>query len=250
MILALIGGLRLAGRRQWPILVGLLGLGPGVGAFLMLLAARGVFVSDRYFASMDVSIAFAAAFGLAALSAEVPAAIRRLGEQPRRRAAWLAPLGVAALAVVLTAGWGGLGSGLQTSIRGFLWMATDALKAQPALLAAVAAVPDARSWPAPGTPDPARPLLLVPKPLWPQLAVDLDLPLTHVGVTDPSAIDVAGGRPAVGQIVFHDRRADGTADGIPQLEPHGPTRFGTSIVVPLAADPERGYWIVRIDPAG
>ncbi|HEY5630212.1 MAG TPA: hypothetical protein VIR16_11955, partial [Candidatus Limnocylindrales bacterium] len=75
LVLAVIGWIRLAGQRQWAIAIGLLGLGPGIAAFLLVLAARHTFVSDRYFAGIDVAVAFAAAVGIKAVSVELPAVI-------------------------------------------------------------------------------------------------------------------------------------------------------------------------------
>jgi hypothetical protein len=246
--LAVVGWLRLAGRGAWPVAIGLAGLGPGVGAFLFVLAARGIFVSDRYFVAMDLSIAFAAAIGLAALSVELPAAVGRVAERLGAWRRWAAPAVVAALAVALTGGWAGFGTTLRTTIHSFTWQASDEVMALRTLRAAVDAVPGARTWPVAGAPA-VPPLLLVPTNMRPILAVDLGLPLTQVGSIDAASIDVAAGNPAPGQVVFHDLRADGTSPGILQLETSQPTRRGRSLIVPLEANPDRGFWIVRIDAA-
>jgi hypothetical protein len=250
-ILALIGWLRLAARGRWPAAIGLAALGAGIAIFLVALAARGIFVSDRYFAAIDVAVAFAAGSGACALSVELPGALHRLRATRGTWSRWLSPAVMAVLAVAFTAGWGGIGTGLRTTIRGFAWQGVDALLARPALLAAVSAVPGARTWPAAGEPGPAHPLLLVPTPLRPQVAVDLDLPLTQVGSTNPGAVDVAAGIPAAGQVVFHDRRAEGvTTAGTEALETGVRKQIGTSVLVPLLANPGRGFWIIRIDAGG
>lgn len=250
VVLAVLGWFRLAGQGRWSIALGLLGFGPGIGLFLLLLAARGLFVSDRYFAAIDESIAFSAAFGLSALSVQVPALLRRLLERRGRSPIWLAPAVAAIVAVGLTAGWAGLGTDLRATIRPFLSQAEDARLVRPALLAAVDAAPSARAWPSPGQPGPARPLLLVPTPLRPEIAVDLNLPLTQVGSTSPASVDVAAGNPAPGQVMFHDRNAEASSPGLTQLETGQRTTIGSSVVVPLAVNAVRGYWVVRIDPAG
>ena len=248
VILAVLGWIRLAARGSWAIAIGLLGLGPGIAAFLVLLSARHTFVSDRYFAGIDVALAFSAAFGLAALTVTLPSAIRRSWTRGSS-AAWGAPLIGAVLAVVLTAGWAGLGTTLGASIRSFTRMAVAAKLATPTLRAEVDAIPGARAWPAPGSSPSTGPLVLVPTPLRPQMTIDLGLPLTRTASISPAAIDVAAGLPARGQLLFQDLDAEVASTGLEQLQVGQPTTIGGVTVVPLIADPARGFWVVRIDPA-
>ena len=65
--LAIVGGIALVLRRHIPLATGLLLLGPGVGAFIILLAARGTYVSSRYVYLADLAVVAAAAVGVAAI---------------------------------------------------------------------------------------------------------------------------------------------------------------------------------------
>ncbi|MGH2464718.1 MAG: hypothetical protein ACRDGI_04590, partial [Candidatus Limnocylindrales bacterium] len=96
--LVALGAFVLLRRRQWPLVVGLLALGPGVAAFLIYLGARSIFVSNRYLASIDLSALFTAGVGLTAL--DVPQ-VRRVIRRTRWRA-WR-PVPVLALAGVVAA---------------------------------------------------------------------------------------------------------------------------------------------------
>ena len=83
--LAVIGGLHLIQRRQWSLVVGLLAIIPGTAAFLIFMAARGVFFSPRYLSMIDLGLIFAAGISLAAI--DVPAMRRWLNRHVHDRLA-------------------------------------------------------------------------------------------------------------------------------------------------------------------
>ncbi len=241
VLLAAIGWLRLAGRGRGPVAIGLLGLGPGILAFLVLMSARHIFVPLRYLASPDVAVAFAAALGVGAVSVELPAALRSWAAARPRVRAWGAPAAVAAVAVALAGGWAGMGIDLRPTARAFTRAAVSERLAVPALRAAIPAAAQARR----GAPDSV--LVLVPTQLRPAVVVDLGLSLDEVAAFDPASIDVVGGRPAAGQLLLRSASAGGTSAGLEQLSVSAPTRIGAVTVVPLLADPRSGTWVVRVD---
>lgn len=254
VILALIGSARLVARRHWGLVTGLVALGPGMAAFLIALAIRGIFVSERYFAAIDAAIIVAAAIGLMAIAVELPEMPRMAGRFPvRARRALGSVLPAAAvvlIAVVLTSGWAGLWQPSRAAIRSQHDQALSAQAAAPTLRAAIDAVPGARTWPESGATPPRVPLLLVPTPLVPMLSLELDLPLTQIGSFDADGIDLAAGIPSAGQIVLlapvpHGPEGAGAAPLLVDL----PTVVDDVLIVPLASDPGLGYRIVRIDQA-
>ncbi len=240
VVLGVIGWLRLAGQRQWAIALGLFGLGPGIAALLLFLAARHTYVSDRYFAGIDVAIAFAAALGIGAVSVELPAAIRNWAAHRRLVRSASPPVLVAVLAVALSAGWAGAGTNLRPTIRAFTKAAVSERLAVPALRKGVVAALAA------GQAKPGRALITVPVQLRPHVVVDLGLALDQVASTDPGSVNVAAGNPAPGELLLHSLAA-GSSIGLKQLEVSEPTQIGSATVVPLLADPATGTWVVRID---
>lgn len=238
-LLGILGWLRLARSGNRPLALGLFGLGPGIAALLVALAARGVVVPERYAAPIDIAVVFAAGIGVAGLAVDLGGPVRvleRLG--PAARGA--GPAITAALAaVVLGWPWGPADTTVRADVDRQLWLATDAARAEPVLRRAT------------GTGDGST--ILVPRPLRALLAVDLELPLTRVLETAPDAIDPAAGYPAPGEILFHDRRADGEAADTVRFAPLETTERRTAgpvTIVPLGADPERGWWVVAVRRAG
>src|SRR5258706_1672905 len=56
VLLALVGLAVLLVRRRWDLVAGLVALGPGVAAFILLLAVERIYISDRYIAPADLAI--------------------------------------------------------------------------------------------------------------------------------------------------------------------------------------------------
>jgi hypothetical protein len=257
--LALIGFVRLVRLRSWPLVVGVVAFGPGTAAFLVLLAAEHLYVPPRYMAPIDIAAIVAASAGpgwlLLAATERLPAAGRRLRSVwgtrslPSRASGWLRALAVAAVCVVIAVAvaWpsGILDRGLRARIAGSRWLALDTLRIKPAVAAAVGAIPGARDRVAQFPVTGGRPILLVPTLVKLGLTLDLDLPLSRIDSLTPADVDPAAGRPAIGQIAFHDRHAQ---PPYPSLEVSSPTPYGTALAVPLAFDIQRQYWVVTIQP--
>ncbi len=249
-VLAALGVLVLWRGRHWALLVGLAAMGPGVAAFLVLLAARRIYVSARYLDPIDISIMVAAAIGFGALA--IPSlgpAVGRLLDRPRAPA-WARPTAIVALTaiVVLVAStpFAPTNRALRLTIRGNLDIERDARDALPTIRKAVAAIPGVSDWPGPAANEPAA--LLVPTLLKPQFMVDLGLPVGQVGSGLPASLRTDGSFPRAGQIVFHDQRSE-PDPAFDFLEVSSPTIIGSIKVTPLLASPANGYWVDRIDPA-
>jgi hypothetical protein len=246
LLLAVLGGLRTLLDRSWSVFVGLLALGPGIAVFLVLLAVRHIFVSDRYTAAIDIAVAFAAGIGFAGLSHELVGGLRhhRLLAEVRPSAWAAAAVGGAALVAAVLAGPNWFADpGLRATVRNSLALAVDTDRVRPILAAALAprVLDPATAGGAAGTP-----LALVPTAVLPRLAVDLDLSLLQIVGADPARVDLSAGYPVPGQIVFHDRAADRAAPGWKDLETSGPRTVGRVTVEPLLADPARGVWVLRL----
>ena len=236
VLLALVGVVRLALARRWAIVVGLVALGPGIAAFLVLLAVRGVFVTGRYAAPIDVAVAVASGVGFAVLWLR---AIRRLARTSGSD--WLdrhnRVVRVAAAVVVAVAlAWplGPLDLDLRRAIRSSVTAAAEADRAIPALREAIAADPAGISE------------ILVPTSVLPRLALALDRPLTSMVGTDSVSREGLEGLLAPGQLVLHIPRAERQSDLMEPLQTTVPTTIGPVTVTPLWTDGS-GAWLVSTE---
>jgi hypothetical protein len=239
-VLAVVGVLRLLEQRRYGALTALLGLGPAIAVFLVLLAARGIDVPLRYMAAIDVAVVFAAGVGIEAVSLRV-ASLQPL-EPLVARVRTVDPmlvtmLAVAVIAVLLAGPYWRDAPDIRSNIRSSLRLAIDADRAVPYLSAGLALTDQG---------SPGTVLLLVPGPIRPRIVVDLGLSLTQVGSTAAARIDIAAGYPAAGQLVFHDRAGDGASAGWAQLEIDAPRTIGSVVLEPLLADARAGVWVVAL----
>jgi hypothetical protein len=242
--LAVIGCGLLAVRRVWPILVGVLALGPGVAAFLVVLALRGVYVDSRYLLPIEVTIMFTAGIALGAV--RVPELSERL--RPAARSAldgrrWGPGVVACATAIVAIA----LGVAVSPAIAPFDRSTRDAIVRQrDTARTSDLAVPVLRQAIATGQDVVADPIL-VPRGIRPRLIVDLDLPLRGARAVDPARLDVAAGYPAAGQIIVVDRGVAVPPEAFQPFEIEHPTAIDGTRLVPLLADPQHGAWVVRVE---
>ncbi len=243
--LAAVGAIALVRRRAWPVLVGLAAMGPGVAAFLVFLAARGIYISSRYFDPIDLSLIIAAAIGFGAVVVPDAIALGRRVRSPGRRAMLLV-LGAAVVAVLFSIPFAPLSTPARVTIRTNLKIATNAAEALPVVRRAMAAIPGVTDWP--GWTNGGTPALLVPILLRPQFAVDVGLPLTQVEGTAGLRLAIDGSYPVVGQVIVHDQLAE-PDPAFDLLEVDRPTTIGRIVITPLLSDPARGIWVDRIDPA-
>lgn len=248
LLLSGLGVVVLVQRRRWPALVGLLALGPGVAAFVLLLGARGIFVLDRYALPIDLAIIVAAGVGFSGLAAPVLAVV--LADRPAVRAAG-GPVIAATLALALSPIVAPLDRQVISQIRNDRAAIADLDAARPSIDAALDAIPGVRV-----RPDRAEPLasnrgdaasLLVPARLLSQAAVDLRLPLTEIERTDPSRLAPGGVYPRIGQLVYHDADLDTPPAAFAFLEVGSPSTLGPIRLTPLNVDPARRTWVVRLD---
>ncbi|HET9344248.1 MAG TPA: hypothetical protein VFO05_00995 [Candidatus Limnocylindrales bacterium] len=236
-LLAVIGTIAVVRARRWWVAVALLGLGPAVAALLLILAFRGVIVPPRYVAPIDVALVFAAGLGAATIGRFVLERVPPDGPSTGRwRAA--APVAIVVAASILLAGpaWlsrEDLRDRISTNLR--LGVQTDA--AVGPIAEALAAAPAV---------EPGQPRVLIPAGINIRLALDLGLPLGDLRTTDPAEIDVAGGYPHRGSVVFHSRVAEAEDPAWGNLEIDAPRTVGDVELVPVASNPEAGYWVVAV----
>jgi hypothetical protein len=248
LLLAVVGFVGLASRRRWDVVVGLIALGPGIAAFLLFLAARGIYVSNRYIAPADLALIFAGGIGVASLRMPLLGRLlvaRRAGALPIVAAL----LGsVAALAVIRP--FGPLDGSTRLTIAVNNRVHHDLDRATPAIDAALSKVDGVRAWPTNGSPTGPtgdRAVLLAPVLTVPQLAVDLRLPLSSITGTVGSSITADGRYPRVGQIVFHDVDRDVPRSAFRIFEVDTATVIGNITIKPLLVDGAHRFWLVEID---
>jgi hypothetical protein len=245
VVLAALGAVVLVRRRQWGLLIGLTAMGPGVAAFLVFLAYRRIYISNRYLDPIDLAVLIAAAIGFGALAIpELVAAAGRITRPPAR--AVLTTLGAGAASILLSVPFAPLNNTVHVTIRTNLHIEEDAQETLPVLRRTLAAIPGVADWPGPASGQPA--VLMVPSQLRPQFVVDLGLPTSQVAGSAASRLRSDGTYPMIGQIIVHDQRSD-PDPAFDFLEVGTPTRIGQIVVTPLLADPARGIWVDRIDAA-
>lgn len=250
---ALAGFAWLIRRRRVPVLVGLTALGPGVAAFLLFLAARRLFVDPRYLVPIELVLRFGGAVALGWLVA--PATLARLGGSVRR-ASWpgLNASGVVVAVVVALLAAPRIGPLDGDTIdqiaraRAFTRSADASLAV---LRTEVARHPGIDAWPGDAPlPDLGRAaLLVVPTPVRPRLAVDLDLPLSRIASIDPAGLIPEGDSPAPGQILLHSG-GDLPAERFAPFEISVPAAVDGRRLVPLLADASSATWVLRAEPGG
>lgn len=244
--LAGLGAFVLLRRRQWPLVVGLLALGPGVAAFLIYLGARSIFVSNRYLAPIDLSLLFTAGMGLTALDVpQVRRVVRRFKSIESRRVLVLAIVGV--VAALALAPIGLLDATTRATISTQVQLHANEPRAMAAIRAELAS-PSACLTAARAADPKLRATVIVPSRLRVQAVVDLGLSLNDV--TKPGGIRLIAGLPAPGQIVYHDRLDGQTGASYAIYEIDHPVVDGADRLVPLLADPVHGFWVIRVDSAG
>jgi len=243
--LAAFGAFVLLRQRRWPMVLGLLALGPGVSAFLVYLGARGIFVSNRYLAPIDLSLLFTAGIGLSALDApQVRRLVRRINSIGQRTV--LAPLLVGSVAALALAPVGLLDHTTRGTIARQIQLHANEQQAMAAIRTELAA-PSSCLQAARASDVVPLSTVIVPSRLRVQAVVDLDLPLTEV--SKPDGITLAAGLPVPGQIVYHDRLDGQTSKAYAIYEIDQPVVIGAIRLVPLLADATHGFWVIQVDNA-
>ena len=237
VVLAAIGVAAVLRARLWWVAVALAGLGPGVAALLLLLAFRGVIVPPRYVAPIDVALVFAAGLGAGAVGGlAIPRAMAALPARGRWHTA--VPVALVVAVSILLAGPGWLsGEDLRDRIRANLRLGVHADAAARPFAEALAAAPVV---------EPGWPRLLIPGGVNIRSALDAGLSLNDLARADPSMIDVGGGYPPRGVVVFHSTAGLTPDPAWDVFEIDAPRSVGDVELVPFASNPEAGYWVVAV----
>ena len=92
-------------------------------------------------------------------------------------------------------------------------------------------------------------LLLAPRYQVNRLAVILQFPVSRAMWLDPARVDLAGGYPAIGSLLYFDGVLYPTivTEQTAVLRPTVPTVVGNVRVVPIFVDEARQVWIERIE---
>lgn len=249
-LLAGIGVFVAVARRRWVGAAGVLGVGLGVAAFLILLSVRGTYVSGRYVAPIELATLFGAGLAVGAVVGWVSG---RAG--PRTLSTWrtamrmvVAPVFVGAvLAIAMTMPWGPLDSETVARIERERHVQANATSVAVPISAVLDRLPDSRTMP----PSPAgvtvpsnrAEALFVPGLLRPRMAVDLGLPLDRVSGFGTAELRSPGDIFVPGQVIYHDRWAGQTVKDYGILEADEPFEWGDLVLHPVISDPEAGYWV-------
>src|SRR6266511_1005048 len=186
-ILAIVGFLSLIRQRRFPLALGLVALGPGVAAFLVFLAARGIFVSTRYAMPIELATLFAAGIGFGSL--RIPW-LRELLDRAisNRGLTWIRVPASAAGAILfamvsaalLAKPFGPLDRATTQLIRTELKVAVDGDRLVPLVRRVLSTFTGISMAPMSGISDPSTAssavILRVPGLQVPRFAVDIDLP--------------------------------------------------------------------------
>jgi hypothetical protein len=224
-------GVLVRGRR-WGELVGLVGMGPGIAAFIVLLATRGLFAPERYALPVDFALLVLGGIGLGWVVAQV---VEWITASPDLRGALL----TGALLVTLLGLWairaGPFDADLARVVGDVRTLNENAAQVAPLLRDA-----------APEPADGAAVRWIVPSAVRPRLAVDLAVPVTELGGLALSAVDPATTRLSAGQAVYHDLRGDLPRGGYAALETGREVRLGDIVLRPILVDSERGIWLFDV----
>jgi len=250
LLLALVGLVGLASRRRCDIVVGLTALGPGVAAFLVFLAAGDIYISARYIAPADLALIFAGGIGIASLRLPSVASLGQMPWRPVGLAIGSALVGsIAALAIIRP--FGPLDRSTRQTISVNNVVHHDLDRVTPAIGVALSNVPGVREWPENGSPivpTGDRAVLLAPVLTVPQLAVDLQLPLSSISGTEGSSVTNDGRYPRAGQLVFHHVERDFPRSAFRIFEVDKATVTGSVTIKPLLVDGTHRFWLVEIAP--
>lgn len=233
--LGLVGLLVLIRGRRWGELVALAGMGPGIAAFVVFLAARSLYAPDRYALPVDIAVLLAAAVGFGSL---VGAAAARVAPTSLPRRAVIAGALAATIAGVAAVRAGPFDPGLARDVTDVRILNENAARILPLLRAAGA---DSSAG--------GGPRWIVPTAVRPRLSVDLGAPLTEVAGLAPGMADPGTTTLVPGQVVYHDLRGDIPKGGYGAIESAGDIPLGPVVLRPLLVDPDAGIWVYLVGAA-
>ncbi len=252
VVLAVAGLIALLLRRVWVGLVGLAGLGGGVLILLFVLAARGTYISTRYYEPLDLALLGLAGVGAAGAVGLVVGRVRTVPVRhpPGRVAFVLAAAGSAILALAVAWPPAIIESRVGRELDLVRTASMNLEVYMPRLADLAVDERGARASPGPtGAPlaDPATARLIVPSLLRPRIAVETKATLTALG--DAYALFVAippwPGLHA-GQWVYHDRAAD-RPDALDDALEANPALLGAATATPQLVDRVRGVRLLLVE---
>ncbi len=265
--LAAVGLAGLLRRRAWSVAIGLGGLGAGIVLLLFTLAARGTYVSARYYEPLDLALLALAACGAAALAgaaaswrwrrrfagskgSDGSAACAGADARSFTAEAFTAAAFTAGVAAVILAWPAAPFDRSVASSLDLVRVASANLAAYGGRLGGLAGGPAAAPSPGPvGAPsaDPARVTLFVPSLLRTRLAVETGVPLTALGDTYASYLTgPAWAGLHAGQRLYHDRAAD-RPDALDRALEADPARLGEAVATAALVDLPAGVRILTVD---
>lgn len=253
VVLAVVGAVALVRNRRWAPLVGVIGLGPGVGAFLMLLSVRGTYVSPRYFGAIDLAVVIAAAIGVGAIAGVVTRTLAGVSSQTRLLPVPAAAnVGAAILAVAASWPVPSLNTTFRSGVDAQRVLAEHLDRSVTILRCRVAplVVPPPASAGVASASDPSAIVLLGPILARPRLAVDLGLPVSAVAGLSPAVLASGAGFLPQGGYVVHDRIGDRPEEPFRVLEVDRSTTIGGVTLVPILVEADSGLWVLRVDRSG
>ena len=247
LLLALLGMLTLWGRSP-DVAAGVIALVVGVLLFLVYLASRGIYVSDRYIAPVDVGLTFAASLGVASIRFR---SLARRVRAIRLRAAApiLAAAGGAVIAVAVIRPFGPLDRPTRSDVTFNGIFHRDLERLTPVILESLGGRSGLPSFPDDGTATThtgSRAILLAPVLAVPQLSLDLDLPLSAITGTQGPLVTTDGRYPQPGQLLLHYIGRDDPESAFRLFEVRSPTTRGAIAIDPVEVDPAGRFWLVRI----
>jgi hypothetical protein len=230
--LALIGLAALVRRREWGALVGLGAMGPGIAAFNVLLAARGLNAPDRYALPIDLALFLLAAIGFGQL---VYLAVERLGRTAITRRLMVGGAFAVAIGGVAMGRLGPFDPGINGTISDLRTLNENAARVE-LVIRSVSTEPS----------DAAAIGWVVPTAVRPRMAVDIGVPLTEIAGLSLAWLDPSSALLRGGQVVFHDRQGDLPRGRYGALEVAGEISLGEFTLRPLLVDELTGAWVYEV----
>jgi hypothetical protein len=207
-------------------------MGPGIAAFIVLLATRGLYAPERYALPVDVAVLVLAGIGFGWAVART---VDRITASVDVRVALLVSTCVATLVGLWALRAGPFDPDLARVVGDVRTLNENAARVVPLLRDA-----------GPERAGAATVRWVVPSAVRPRLAVDLAVPATELGGLSLAAIDPVTTGLSAGQAVYHDLRGDLPRGGYAALETDREVPIGDLVLRPILVDAERGVWLFDV----
>jgi hypothetical protein len=207
-------------------------MGAGIAAFIVLLAARGLYAPDRYALPVDLALFLLAAIGFGQI---VDLAVERIGRTAITRRLMVGGAFAVAIGGVALTRSGPFDPGINATITDLRTLNENtahvesvvrSVSTEPSVIAAI-------GW-------------VVPTAVRPRMAVDLGVPLTEVAGLSLAWLDASNALLQDGQVVFHDRQGDLPRGRYGALEADRDISLGAFTLRPLLVDDVAGAWVYEV----